>query len=65
VMYVGRKSAMTCSSYGWSPARLDQTDEGLHQRKPRHDLRYTGVHVSRPDPVYINSNNTNCCGELN
>jgi hypothetical protein len=33
--------------------------------KPRHDLRYTRVHVSRPYPVSIHSNNTNCCVELN
>jgi hypothetical protein len=38
---------------------------GTIPRKPRHDLRYTSVHVSRPYPVYINSNNTNCCVELN
>jgi transposase len=34
------------------------------ERKPRHDLRYTSVQVSRPYPVYINSNKTNCCAEV-
>jgi hypothetical protein len=32
-------------------------------RKPRHDLRYTRVHFSRPYPVRTNSNSTNCCVE--
>ena len=31
--------------------------------KPRHDLRYTSVHFSRPYPVRSNSNSTNCCAE--
>src|SRR4029453_8506074 len=31
--------------------------------KPRHDLRYTRVHFSRPYPVRTNSNSTNCCVE--
>ena len=31
--------------------------------KPRHDLRYTRVHFSRPYPVRSNSNSTNCCAE--
>src|SRR4029450_4715507 len=32
-------------------------------RKPRHDLRYTSVHFSRPYPVRSNSNSPNCCVE--
>jgi nucleotidyltransferase/DNA polymerase involved in DNA repair len=35
----------------------------LAKIKPRHDLRYTRVHLRRPYPVRINSNNTNCCVE--
>jgi hypothetical protein len=31
--------------------------------KPRHDLRYTSVHFSRPYPVRTNSHSTNCCVE--
>jgi hypothetical protein len=56
--------------------RIDGSDDLRHSRrifvvarrsggKPRHDLRYTRVHVSRPYPVDINSNNTNGCVELN
>jgi len=33
------------------------------EHKPRHDLRYTRVHFSRPYPVRSNSNSTNCCAE--
>jgi hypothetical protein len=39
-------------------------EQGLW-RKPRHDLRYTRAHLSRPYPEYLNSNNTNCSVELN
>ena len=36
---------------------------GSRRDKPRHDLRYTRVHFSRPYPVRTNSNSTNCCVE--
>jgi hypothetical protein len=36
---------------------------GRIMHKPRHDLRYTRVHFSRPYPVRTNSNSTNCCVE--
>jgi hypothetical protein len=32
----------------------------VEEDKPRHDLRYTSVHFSRPYPVRTNSNSTNC-----
>jgi hypothetical protein len=36
---------------------------GDWEAKPRHDLRYTRVHLRRPYPVRINSHNTHCCVE--
>jgi len=41
--------------------RFDALTRPRH--KPRHDLRYTSVHFSRPYPVRSNSNSTNCCAE--
>jgi hypothetical protein len=38
-----------------------QSSDDSSTLKPRHDLRYPSMHFSRPYPVRINPNSTNCC----
>jgi hypothetical protein len=57
-MTIGFPMALT--NQGWERTCSSITSGML---KPRHDLRYTRVHFSRPYPVRTNSNSTNCCVE--